>query len=153
MDEAALKTISGNSSTAPKAHDWREDQTMGPTAWLVCDALYAIAREGPWCGTAATLLIHLQKKVPKRLRLLREWPAGPADLTWQTQRSVDHLHKVGVDVTFLREKKTGEQLIQVARLDPRSAASAPAGADEQRPLFAAEDLVECARAAGGERWR
>jgi hypothetical protein len=99
------------------------------------------------------LLIRLQKKVPKRLRLLREWPAGPADLTWQTQRSVDHLHKVGVDVTFLREKKTGEPLIQVARLDPRSATSAPAGADEQRPLFTVEELTDCARAASGKRWR
>jgi hypothetical protein len=118
MHEATLKTISGNSSLASKVRDWLKDEPMGPTPWLLCDALYAIAREGTWCGTAATLLIHLQKKVPKRLRLLREWPVGPADLTWQTRRSVDHLHNVGVDVTFLREKKMGEQLIQGGQAQP-----------------------------------
>jgi hypothetical protein len=99
------------------------------------------------------LLIRLQKKVPKRLRLLREWPAGPADLTWQTQRSVDHLHKVGVDVTFVREEKTGHLLIQMARLEPQSVAAAPCKPDDQQPLFAVEELAECARPGGGKRWR
>jgi hypothetical protein len=153
MDETSLQTMFANSSLAPRVRDLSESQDRGSTPWLVCNALYAVARDGLWCGTAAALLIRLQKKVPKRLRHLREWPTGSADLTRQTQRSVEHLHKLGVDVTFLDEKNTGEPLIQVARLDPPPAASAPAGADEQRSLFVAEDLVECARAAGGKRLR
>jgi hypothetical protein len=130
-----------------------DDPSMGPTPWLLCDALYAIAQAGSWCGTADALLIRLQERIPKRRQGLLGWPTSGEAVAILAQQLIDRLRKMGVAVTVFVEPDTQQPQIRVATVEPRSVAPAPANADEQRLLFTVEELTECARAAGGKRWR
>jgi hypothetical protein len=121
--------------------------------WLLGDAIHGLAQDGLWCGTPAALLIRLQKRVPKRRQRLQGWPTSAETLAVLAQQLVIPLRKVGVQVTFPLDEDTQRPLIQVAKVESRSTDTAPGEHEDQQRLFAAEDLVECARAAGGKRWR
>jgi hypothetical protein len=158
MDEATFPTTPEDSFLGSQHRDddlCPEEEDAFP--WLVADAIYVAAQEGFWRGPLAALFFRLERKVPKRLRRLREWPTNFLEFYRLALQSVQYLSQLGVDVTFPHEKNTergiDEIFIQVIRRELRPATSMPAEPDEQRPLFIAEDLDECARAAGGKRWR
>jgi hypothetical protein len=141
--------------SASKIRDGRKRQDTESTSWFLCDALHAIAQDGPWCGTAGALLMYLQEWIQKRRRLLCGWPAS-ADLLLRDLRApqlIARLRRAGVNVTMFRRRNPSGPLIRVVGLEAPPASALPGEPCEQRPLFTAEDLAECACAAGGKRWR
>jgi hypothetical protein len=155
MDEATFPTSSGDSFPIPQAHDRREGQDRGSIPWLVADAIYAVTKDGAWQGSVDALLVRLWKQAPKRRRLLEGWPASAEQLFLQLRapRLIAYLRRAGVTVTTVRNRGVPGLEIRIVKPESPSTAASPSEPDEQRPLFTAEELTECARAANGKRWR
>jgi hypothetical protein len=155
MDEATLQTTAENSSLAGQVHGQHDRRSEGQIAWLVADAIYAVAKDGTWQGSVDALLLRLRKRAPKRRRLLEGWPASAEHLLLhlQTPRLIAYLRRAGITVRIVRTRGVPGLEIRIVKSESPSTVASPAEPDEQWPLFTAEELMDCARAAQGKRWR
>jgi hypothetical protein len=155
MDEATLQTTAENSSLVSQVRGQHDHRNEGQIAWLVADALYAVAKDGTWQGSVDALLLRLWKRAPKRRRLLEGWPASAEQLFLQLRapRLIAYLRRAGITVRIVRNRGVPGLEIRIVKPESPSVTASAASPDEQRPLFTAEELTDCARAAGGKRWR
>lgn len=93
-----------------------------------------------WTGTATDLLAELGKKVGEMGTKARSWPKSPNGLSKQLRRLATFLRKIGIEISFDREKRAGTRTITINNVgsDPKmkgvesSASSASAVSDENK---------------------
>jgi hypothetical protein len=93
-----------------------------------------VEERGDWKGTASELLEELDGSAGEKVRKARDWPNGPRALSGQLRQAAPALRRVGIHVSFSREKSgKRRRLVTIGKCPSRTVSTVSTVPDDLQP--------------------